>query len=47
MTRRGDYDVIYKVMLVGESSVGKTSVIKSLMGRRFNPEEFTTIGEFY
>jgi len=33
-----------KLLLVGEGAVGKTSLIKALMGQRYNPHESTTHG---
>ena len=38
-------DVTYKVVLVGESCVGKTSLMKRLMSDQFHAGEFTTVGE--
>ena len=31
-----------KVILLGESSVGKTSLIRAALGKKFNPSEVTT-----
>ena len=41
-----DFDVTYKVLMLGDSGVGKTAVIRSLMGEDFNPNHFTTVGRF-
>ncbi|KAL7056003.1 hypothetical protein AAHC03_021128 [Spirometra sp. Aus1] len=46
--RRNDdgehFDARYKVVLLGESGVGKTSLIRSAMGEDFNPSMISTIG---
>ena len=42
-----DFDASYKVLLVGDSGVGKTALIKKLMGHQFNPDHRTTIGEIF
>ena len=39
-------DVCYKVLLLGESGVGKTAMIKSITGMPFDPESVPTIGTF-
>lgn len=37
-------DVTYKVLLLGDSGVGKTSLLRSLTGKAFNSGHMTTIG---
>ena len=36
-----------KVILLGESSVGKTSLIRAALGKKFNPNELTTFSSSY
>ena len=40
------YDVTYKVLLVGDSGVGKTALIRNLMGRGFSQNHLATVGEY-
>uniref|UniRef100_A0A0X3QAJ3 Ras-related protein Rab-13 n=1 Tax=Schistocephalus solidus TaxID=70667 RepID=A0A0X3QAJ3_SCHSO len=46
--RRNDdgehFDARFKVVLLGDSGVGKTSLIRSAMGEDFNPSMISTIG---
>ena len=44
MTRR---ETDFKVVMVGESGVGKTSLIDQLYSNSFNPETGATIGAAY
>jgi len=39
-----DYEYIFKYIIIGDSSVGKTSLISSLMNASFKKEYTTTIG---
>jgi Ras-related protein Rab-1A len=39
-----DYDYLFKVLLIGDSSVGKTSVLLRYVDDKFNAEFQTTIG---
>ncbi|VDN13049.1 unnamed protein product [Dibothriocephalus latus] len=39
------FDARFKVILLGESGVGKTSLIRSAMGQDFNPSMISTIGK--
>lgn len=39
------YDARYKVVLLGESGVGKTSLIRAVVGEPFNPTMISTIGK--
>ncbi|KAL3308225.1 hypothetical protein Ciccas_013247 [Cichlidogyrus casuarinus] len=41
------YDARYKVIVLGESTVGKTSLIHAAMGEKFNPTLISTIGVDY
>ncbi|VDN16566.1 unnamed protein product [Dibothriocephalus latus] len=45
--RRNDdaehFDARFKIVLLGESGVGKTSLIRSAMGQDFNPSMISTI----
>ncbi|KAA3680681.1 uncharacterized protein DEA37_0007730 [Paragonimus westermani] len=38
------FDARYKVLLLGNSGVGKTSILQTLMGEPFNPGTISTIG---
>ncbi|XP_064645774.1 ras-related protein Rab-13-like [Lineus longissimus] len=44
MNSQKDFDVKYKVLLIGESKVGKTSLIRCLMGDNFNSSLMSTYG---
>ena len=37
-------DYIVKFMLLGDSSVGKTNIIRSVSGKPFQPKTMTTLG---
>lgn len=39
-----DYDFLYKVILVGDSAVGKTSILQRITRNEFNPQSKPTIG---
>ena len=39
------YDASYKILLIGESGVGKTALIKQLMGDKWTASHMTTVGE--
>ena len=39
-----EFDYLFKVLLIGDSSVGKTSVLLRYVDDNFNPEFQTTIG---
>ncbi|TGZ68874.1 hypothetical protein CRM22_004040 [Opisthorchis felineus] len=38
------FDARFKVLLLGNSGVGKTSILRTLMGEKFNPGTISTIG---
>lgn len=38
---------LYRVVTIGDSAVGKTSVISCLMGNEFNPNEQSTVGAMF
>ena len=40
-----DCDVSHKILLLGDSEVGKTSIVKHLMKQPFNSKERSTIGK--
>ena len=42
-----DYDVTYKVLMLGDSGVGKTAVVEHLDGRPFTPKHMTTVGKSF
>ena len=39
-----NYDYLFKIMLVGDSGVGKSSLLMRICGEKFNPTFFPTIG---
>lgn len=39
-----DYDVMYKVVLTGDSGVGKSSILNQFVHKEFNPNNKATIG---
>ncbi len=41
------YDISYKVLLLGDSGVGKTALIRNLMGENFASHYITTIGKIH
>ena len=41
------YDVKYKVLLLGDAGVGKTSLIRKLMGQQLQNNYMCTIGKKY
>ncbi|TPP58276.1 putative rabb and C [Fasciola gigantica] len=44
-TGESRFDARFKVLLLGNSGVGKTSILRCLMGDKFNPTTISTIGE--
>ena len=42
----GDYDYLFKVVLIGDSGVGKSSLLKQLTEKSFIPDMRTTVGKF-
>ena len=43
-TQKGSFDHILRVLLIGNSSVGKTCILKRFAGDEFDPNFITTIG---
>lgn len=43
-TGESRYDARFKVLMLGNSGVGKTSILRTLMGDPFNPGTISTIG---
>lgn len=43
----GRYDARFKIVLLGDSGVGKTSLIRAAVGEPFNPTMISTIGMFF
>lgn len=39
-----NYDFLFKFIVVGDSNVGKTSIIRSLTNKEFNKDESNTVG---
>lgn len=40
------YDYVFKIMLIGDSSVGKSSIIIRFFDQTFNPIYMNTIGKY-
>ena len=40
------YDYLFKVVLIGDSAVGKSSLLKQLTEKSFIPDMRTTVGKF-
>ena len=40
-----DYDFLFKVVLIGDSGVGKSSLLKQLTEKSFLPDLRTTVGD--
>ena len=48
--KSNDYDFLIKVLIIGDSGVGKTNLLLRLCDDSFNPSHLTTIGntlQFY
>ena len=41
-----EYDLKFKVLIVGEVAVGKTSLLRTLTGKEFKPGVMSTVGKF-
>lgn len=39
-----DHDHLYKVVLIGDSAVGKSNILSRFTKNEFNPDSKTTIG---
>lgn len=44
MSLSEDYDYLFKIMLIGDSGVGKSSLMMRICDEKFNPTFFPTIG---
>ena len=44
MKKREPYDILFKVILLGNSGVGKTSLIRQFLGEKVCYEHLQTIG---
>ena len=42
-----DYNATYKILVLGESGVGKTSLIRRFVENKFKESYLSTIGEFW
>ena len=40
-------DLLYKILIIGDSAVGKTSLLNRIVGDVFNPYELSTVGANY
>ena len=45
MSDNDDYDYLFKVVLIGDSAVGKSSLLKQLTEKSFIPDMRTTVGK--
>ena len=41
---KNDYDIIYKIVLIGDSSVGKTNIFSKYLNDEFDPDSKATVG---
>jgi GTPase SAR1 family protein len=39
-----DYDYLFKILLIGDTSVGKTSLLTRFIENRYSDDSLTTIG---
>lgn len=44
MNDNKDYDVLYKIVLIGDSGVGKSNILSRFTRNEFNLENKSTIG---
>ena len=42
-----NYDYMAKLLILGDSGVGKTNVLMKLCDNNFTPSHLTTIGKFF
>ena len=38
------YDMIFKIVLIGDSSVGKTNILSKYLNNEFDPDSKATVG---
>ena len=38
------YDMIFKIVLIGDSSVGKTNILSKFLSNEFDPDSKATVG---
>lgn len=45
-SRVSEFDMLMNIMLLGESGVGKTSLMRKYVNNEFNDQKLATIGSF-
>lgn len=40
-----EFDACYKILIIGDSGVGKTAILRCLQGQGFSQKTFTTVGK--
>ena len=44
MNLNEDYDMIVKIILIGDSGVGKTNILSQYLKKQFNQDSLATVG---